>query len=70
MPYQLHCEPLVVGVEDELTITLLDAELTGALDELLTTLLTLEELDEEAVTPLQTLPVTAGRSVAPPFFDT
>lgn len=72
MPYQLHCEPLCVGALelDRLLIGVLLEE-TGAVLE--TTLEDATELEDAGLAedvappPLQTLPVTAGRSVAPPF---
>ena len=76
MPYQLHCEPPCVGALelDRLLIGVLLEE-TGAVLE--ATLEDATELadetglaDEAVPPPLQTLPVTAGRSVEPPFLLT
>ena len=76
MPYQLHCEPLCVGALelDRLLIGVLLEE-TGAVLE--ATLEDATELadetglaDEVVPPPLQTLPVTVGRSVEPPFLLT
>ena len=75
MPYQLHCEPpcigalelarLLIGVLLEETGAVLEATLEDA-----TELADETGLAEEVVPPPQTLPVTVGRSVDPPFLRT
>ena len=74
MPYQLHCEPLCVGALelDRLLIGVLLEETGGVLEARLEDAAELDAgLAEDVVPPPpQTLPVTVGRSVAPPFLLT